>query len=89
MPVSKFNQEWFNTGRKARFRAESVARKTASLTLLPESSYRATAHQYWRYGWNSVTRHELETYLENGELPKRLNAEQHITQIRQQIGVKP
>ena len=86
MPVSKFNQEWFNTGRRARFKAEKVARLSGALTVLPESSYRATAHQYWRHGWNSVTRQELEAYLNNGETPQRLNAEQHITKIRKQLG---
>lgn len=86
MPVSKFNQEWFNTGRRARFKAEKVARMSGTLTLLPESSSRATAHWYWRHGWNSVTRHELDAYLNEGDAPKRLNAEQHITQLRQQLG---
>ena len=86
MPVSRFNQGWFNSGRRARFKAERQAHLSGNLTLLPESSYRATAHHYFRHGWNSVTRSELNAYLNHGEPPQRLNAEQHISQIRQQIG---
>jgi hypothetical protein len=85
--MSRFNREWFDSGRKARFKAEAVSKKSGELTILPESSYNATAHSYWRQGWNSVTKQELTAWFNGSTKPQRIDAEQHITTLRNNLGV--
>lgn len=88
MTLSRFNREWFDSGRKARFKAEAESRKSSELTILPQSSHNATAHSYWRQGWNSVTRQELEDWLNGNSKPRRVDAEQHIAHLRNQLGAQ-
>ena len=88
MSISRFNREWFDMGRKARFKAEAASQKSGELSILPESSYNATAHSYWRQGWNSVTRQEVEDWINGKAKPRRIDAEQHIARLRNQLGAQ-
>ncbi len=85
--MNKVNKDWFNRGRKARFAAEKQAAISNQLPVLPESSFNATAHSYWRRGWNSVTKQDLQEILNNGVPESRSTPLSHISAMRNNLGV--
>lgn len=96
MTVSKFNQQWYDMGRKARFQATLEAALSRQAVILPESSYNATAASFWRDGWNSCTLQELTEYVKaktgkggSSATPKLSHADQAnpIESIKQRLGV--
>jgi hypothetical protein len=62
MTLSKFNQQWFDDGRKARLAAQLHAYQTKTPVHLPLSSYNATAAEHWRNGWNSVSIDDIKKH---------------------------
>ena len=89
MSISRFNREWFDMGRKARFKAEAASQKSGELSILPESSHNATAHSFWRQGWNSVTRQDLNEYLNQSSSTRNAAAKHQLAQLRHQLGAQP
>ena len=88
MSISRFNREWFDMGRKARFKAEAASQKSGELSILPESSYNATAHHFWREGWNSISLAEMREYLDThlGRKSTPVSQDHPLTAIKQRLG---
>lgn len=86
--MSKRNQEWFESGRKARFKATLEAARNHTAVLLPESSYNATAHHFWREGWNSISLAEMREYLDThlGRKSTPVSQDHPLTAIKQRLG---
>jgi hypothetical protein len=80
MTLSKFNQQWFDDGRKARLAAQLHAYQTKTPVHLPLSSYNATAAEHWRNGWNSVTREDIKNHCQPRNLLDTQNS--YVCQIR-------
>lgn len=86
--TSRFNKQWFQWGREARLNAEQTAFESGQPVYLPESSYNATAASYWRQGWNSITREELQNIHQGSAAtahPKR-DGLAHIQHIKHRLG---
>lgn len=86
MTISRRNREWFEAGRLARLKAEAQSQKSGELSILPQSSHNATAHSFWRQGWNSVTRQDLNEYMNQATTNRNALAKHQLAQLRNQIG---
>lgn len=89
MTISRRNREWFESGRLARLKAEAQSQKSGELSILPQSSHNATAHSFWRQGWNSVTRQDLNEYLNQSSSTRNAAAKHQLAQLRHQLGAQP
>ncbi|WP_102798744.1 hypothetical protein [Bowmanella denitrificans] len=75
--MSRHNQQFYDMGRKARFTAELTAWQSQRATQMPLSSHNATAHSYWRQGWNSVSLAEIQQYInanQTGHTPSSVSS---------------
>lgn len=87
MTLSKFNQAWYDMGRKARLAAQLHAYQNKTAVHLPLSSYNQTAAEHWRNGWNSVTRDEIKQHCNPNAQPP-LQTNNPIANARRAIGAK-
>lgn len=81
--MSKFNQQFFDDGFKARLNSELIAFKNKHPLQVPVGSYHATAQANWLKGFNSPTAHDIDKHIntQNHSRSQRL-PKNHIEHLR-------